>query len=378
MNKYVRGRRMFFLLTLKRTHLILITFILSTLILSVSFYNASPLMTSTPIDESHNQIIEEILSTRNNGFLNGNLEVIEAMYDKNTKLGTWAYEHQMKKMKYLHNWAEKQGIIFSSIKSKFKIRTVKESSNTVSYNFIASTEYSYVYENEPQTENFFRIGTYHSLKLLKVDNSWLIAKEWYTDPFADSLDLENLKTEEFEEYILSSNPRDFSSLNQRRINAVEYADRYCGAAADEEFGFSYNKKYRDYNPLGGDCANFASQILFEGGKFKKTGTWNYTKDGSKSWVNAQAFKDYMINSSRASLIAKGTYNQVFKASFKLLPGDFVAYEKKGKITHISVVTGADSKGYSLVNCHNTDRYRVPWDLGWNNKNIKFWLVRVHY
>ena len=39
------------------------------------------------------------------------------------------------------------------------------------------------------------------------------------------------------------------------------------ASAENEF--KYNKKYRDYNPQGGDCANFASQILFEGGKFKK-------------------------------------------------------------------------------------------------------------
>lgn len=369
---------MFFILTFKRTHLTIISFLLSIFILNVSFYNASPVLTGAYIDESHNQIIEEILSIRNNAFLDGNLEVIEALYDKKTKLGIWAYEHQIKKMKYLHNWAGKQGITFSNIKSKFKIRSLKEGINTVSYNFISSTEYSYIYENEPQTENLFRIGTYHSLKLQKYDNSWLISKEWYTDPFADSLDLENLKAEEFENYILSSNSRDFSKLNQRRLSAVEYADHYCGAAADEEFGFSYNKNYRDYNPLGGDCANFASQILFEGGKFKKNGTWNYIKDGSKSWVNAQSFKDYMINSKRASLIAKGTYNQVFKASFKLLPGDFVAYEKKGKVTHISVVTGADSKGYSLVNCHNTDRFRVPWDLGWNNKNIKFWLVRVHY
>lgn len=369
---------MFFFLTFKRSHVILITFILTIFILSASFYNASPVLTSAYIDESHIQIVEEILSTRNNAFLEGNLKTMESLYDKNTKLGTWAYEHQLKKMKYLHNWAGKQGILFSNINSKIKIRNVRENGNTSSYNFIASTEYSYVYENEPQTENFFRIGTYHSLKLQKNNNVWLITKEWYTDPFADSLDLENLKTEEFEKYILSSNSRDFSDLNQRRINAIEYADHFCGAAADEEFGYSYNKKYRDYNPLGGDCANFASQILFEGGKFKKNGTWNYIKDGSKSWVNAQAFKDYMLNSGRASLIARGTYNQVFKASFKLMPGDFVAYEKKGKVTHISVVTGADSKGYSLVNCHNTDRFRVPWDLGWSNKNIKFWLVRVHY
>ena len=369
---------MLFLLTFKRTKFLLKIFILVLLIINISFYKDSPILTSTQIDESNIQIIEELLYSRNSTLLNGDLETIQALYDRNTKLGTWAYEHQLKKMKYLHNWAGKQGIIFTNIESKFKIRNVKENGNTTSYNFICSTEYSYVYENEPEIENLFRIGTYHSLKLQKIDNSWLIVKEWYTDPFADSLELEDLKKEEFKEFILKSNPRDFSNLNQRRVSAVEYADRYCGAAADEEFGFSYNKKYKDYNPLGGDCANFASQILFEGGKFKKTKAWNYTKDGSKSWVNAQAFKDYMLNSGRASLIAKGSYNQVFKASFKLLPGDFVAYEKKGKVTHISVVTGADSKGYSLVNCHNTDRYRVPWDLGWSNNNIKFWLVRVHY
>lgn len=377
MGKHMRCRRMLSLFNFKRAKLIFV-FLILILAINISFYKDSPILTSVNIDENNIQIIEELLTTRNNALLNGNTEVIQSLYDRNTKLGAWAYEHQMKKMQYLNNWAEKQGIIFSDINSIFKIRSVKENGDTTSYNFICSTEYKYVYENEPEIENTFRIGTYHSLKIRKIDNTWLIVKEWYTDPFADSLEIENLKRDEFKEYILSSKPRDFSNLNQRRVNAVEYADRYCGAAADEEFGFSYNKKYRDYNPLGGDCANFASQILFEGGKFKKTGAWNYTNSGTKSWINAQAFKDYMLNSGRASVIAKGTYNQVFKASFKLLPGDFVAYEKKGKVTHISVVTGADSKGYSLVNCHNTDRYRVPWDLGWSNNNIKFWLVRVHY
>lgn len=367
-----------FFIAIKRSSLILIFIVLTLVILSLSSYNTSIIETSVPIDEDHAKIIEGIFDTRNNAFLEGNLKAIEALYNKNTKLGTWAYEHQLKKMNYLHNWAEKQGVNFSNITSEIKIRSAKEKDNTISFNFLASTEYSYFYENDSNTENSFRIGTYHSMKLENHDNNWLIVKEWYTDPFADSLDTKNLKKEEFEEYILNSSPRDFSDLNKRRLSAVEYADRYCGAASCEEFGYSYNKKYRDYNPLGGDCANFASQILFEGGKFKKTGAWNYIKDGSRSWVNAQAFKDFMINSGRASVIARGTYNQVFKASFKLIPGDFVAYEKKGKVTHISVVTGADSMGYSLVNCHNTDRYRVPWDLGWSNENIKFWLVRVHY
>lgn len=330
MNKHIRGRTMLFFLTIKRSYVILFTFILIIIALSISFYVASPVSTDVNVDETHTQIIEQILSVRNTAFLEENTEALKSLYNKNTKLGTWACEHQLTKMKYLHSWAEKQGIVFSNIVSKVKIRSAKENGNATSYYFIASTEYKYVYENAPETENFFRIGTYHSLRLEKSDNNLLITKEWYTDPFADSLGNENLKTEEFKNYLLSSNSRDFSDLNQRRINAVEYADRYCGAAASEEYGYSYNKKYLDYNPLGGDCANFASQILFEGGKFKKTGAWNYIKDGSKAWVNAQAFKDFMLYNGRASLIARGTYNQVFKASFKLLPGDFVAYEKKVK------------------------------------------------
>ena len=108
--------------------------------------------------------------------------------------------------------------------------------------------------------------------------------------------------------------------------------------------------------------------MYEGGKFKKTSVWNYYKnDGSQAWVNAQSFKNFLVSCWRGSVIVYGTYDKVLKLSYKLLPGDIIAYEKKGKVVHISVVTGADSRGYSLVNCHNTDRYRVPWDLGWSDK-----------
>lgn len=160
---------------------------------------------------------------------------------------------------------------------------------------------------------------------------------------------------------------------------MEYAEKYCGAASEEKYGFKYNKKYRDYNSQGGNCANFASQILFEGAKFKKNGAWNYDGRGATGpWLNADKFKNYWVGSGRASVIAHGSYEKVYKASYKLLPGDFVAYEKKGDITHISVVTGADSKGYSLVTCHNADRNNVPWDLGWSDKKIRFWLIHVNH
>jgi len=323
--------------------------------------------------------VKKIFILRNQSLLSQNTDMLTSIYDKNVRNGLWAYEHEIKKMKYLHKWSDKQAVKFIKIDSHVMVTNAKEKGDGYTVSLKVSTEYRYVYENSPASINTFRIGTYHSLDIMPKAEGWLITKEWYTDPFADSLHLDDIKSQEIKQFILSSAPQDLSVLNERRIKAVAYADQYCGAASLPEYGFKYNPKYRNFNPMGGDCANFASQMLFEGGGFRKTGTWNYKNGtGSRAWLNAQGFNSYMLNSGRASLIARGSFDKVFKLSYKLLPGDYIAYEKNGKVTHISVVTGIDSKGYALVNSHNTDRYRVPWDLGWSNKGIRFWLVRVHY
>lgn len=350
------------------------------LILLINAYQPSRVLSSTlDSKEEVANSIKQIFENRNKALANGDLEFIESIYDKNTKYGTWAFQYEERKMKYIHNWGEKQGVKFIDITPQIVIRSIRGNADKYSVSLMCATEYKYVYEDSPDIVNTSRIGTSHLVQIANKDGVWIITKEWYKDPFADSLNLDNLKVDSMKQYMLAQTSRDFSSINQRRLKAVEYADQYCGTASEEQYGFKYNRKYRDYNPQGGDCANFASQILFEGAKFKKNFAWNYDGSGAtRAWLNADGFKDYMIYSGRASVIAAGSYDKVYKASYKLLPGDFVAYEKKGDITHISVVTGADSKGYPLVSCHNTDRNRVPWDLGWSDKSIKFWLVRVHY
>lgn len=323
--------------------------------------------------------IQQIFKNRNEAIVDGNLELIQGIYNTNTRYGVWAYEHEKKKVEYIRNWEAKQGVKITHIIPKIVIRSIKGNENKISVNLICSTEYKYIYEDDPKTVNTSRIGTEHYLQLINKDNKWIIIKEWYKDPFADSLNLDNLKVDSIKQYILSNKARDFTNINERRIGALNYANQYCGIAAEEKYGFKYNRSYRNYNPEGGDCANFASQMLFEGGEFRKNFTWNYnSKDATRSWLNADGLKNYMIYSGRASVVAYGNYEKVYKESYNLLPGDFVAYEKKGDVTHISVVTGADSRGYTLVTCHNTDRNNVPWDLGWSDKNIKFWLINVHY
>lgn len=331
------------------------------------------------INTQYQLLLENLFDYRNKALLDKNDNMLKELYDTNIKTGLWAYEHEATKMKYLENWSNKQGVKFRDIKTRVKIKKVKEKEEDL-YGIICtvSTEYKYSYENQSDIVNMFRIGTYHYLNVKIRDNQYIITKEWYTDPFADSLNLDNINSEDIKSYILSQPSVDIE-LTEEQKKAVDYAHQYCGAAADEEHGFKFNPNYKNFNPEGGDCANFASQIMFESGKFKKNSIWNYSNgDGTKAWVNAQGFKNYILNSGRGSLLARGTYQEIYKQAYNLRPGDFVGYEKGGRITHVSTVTGLDSKGYPLVTCHNTDRYLVPWDLGWSDKAIRFHLIHVNY
>ena len=324
-----------------------------------------------------NNILNEVFDEKDNYILNKDIENLKKFYNLNNKFSNWAYESEVKKINYLNNWSEKQGIEFKNIKSNIIINKVKEKEKGV-YSIICtiSTRFTYCYSNELDCENTFGLGTTHYLDLINDNDEWIINKEWYTDPFADCLNLNKLKVNKIREFILSQQHPEYT-LSDRLEKAINYAHLYCGATISDD-SFNYNTNYQNFNAQGGDCANFASQILLEGG-FKKNSTWNYSKgNGTKSWVNAQAFKNYMINSGRANYITKGNYEKIYKDAYKLRPGDFVAYEKNGKITHISTVTGLDSKGYPLVTCHNTDRLLVPYDLGWSNDNIIFHLIHVNY
>ncbi len=325
------------------------------------------------------KIIKDIFCLRNECLLNQDLDTLKTLFLTDEKNGRWAYEFEVQRAGYLSGWAAKQGVLFTKIGSDIIIKSVKQVGRGYSFYVLTSNEYTYVYQDSPETENTFRLGSYHSVDLIPAEeeNKWVISREWYDDPLLDSINSSRF-TEEITAYITGHSPIDISGLSASRAAAVEYADMYCGTASDGQNDFSYNSEYTNYNALGGDCANFASQALLAGG-FKKNGTWNYAGGkGSRAWVNAQALKNFLVYSGRASQLAKGSYKEIYQYAYSLRPGDIVAYVKKGKVTHVSVVTGADSKGYPLVSCHNLDRNRVPWDIGWSGDNIQFILLNVSY
>lgn len=62
---------------------------------------------------------------------------------------------------------------------------------------------------------------------------------------------------------------------------------------------------------------------------------------------------------------------------QIRPGDLIGYFEGGRVVHFAVVVGYDPDGYPLVISHSADRYRVPWDLGWD-RSTRFLLYHVHY
>lgn len=329
--------------------------------------------------ENWEEIIDAIFSLRNECILQQDTETLKTIFLTNEKNGRWAYDFEVQRATYLNNWALKQGVKVTAINSTIKIKSIKKVGRGYALYVMTSNEYKYVYMDEPEAENSFRLGAYHSVDIIpkEKNDGWIISREWYDDPLLDTINMTHV-SDEMTAYITAHPQTDISNISSPRVAAVAYAYQYCGAADDGKNNFSYNSEYSNYNALGGDCANFASQALFEGG-FKKNSTWNYTGGkGSRAWVNAQALKNYLLNSGRASLLAAGSYKEIYQYAYSLRPGDIVAYVKKGKVAHVSVVTGVDSKGYPLVSCHNLDRCDVPWDIGWSGDSIKFALLNVSY
>ena len=329
-------------------------------------------------EEEFEKKIQQIIDNRNKAIV-GDIKLLEDLYDKETSNGRWAYEQVERKSEYLKQWAEKQTTIIGSIDSKVFLRSIKEINEGYQLSLAVTTEYTYIYEDDSsEYENSSRMGTYHSIDLVKKDGNWKITREWYADPFTNASELLQRDVDYSNEIIQSRGVRDLTDLSDARKKAVKYADNYCGVGRPPDYSFHYNLDYKNYNTLGGNCTNYVSQVIHEAG-MSKTPTWNYHNgEGNRAWVNASAFHNYMIYSGRGSVIASGTYEQVLEKSYDLLPGDYIALEREGKVGHNVVVSGVDSRGYTLVNGNNPDVYKVPWDFGWSNEGVKFHLVRVNY
>ena len=166
------------------------------------------------------EVISGLFNLRNGCVVSGDLEKLKSVYLTSEQNGLWAYENEKNRAKAIQIWSRKQGATMLCINTEFVIKRVKKVGRGYSFYIVASNEYNYSYNDDPDTVNIFRIGTYHSLDLIpgKDGNSWIISREWYDDPFSKIPDAEF--PVEISEYITSMTLPDLSGLSARRIKAA--------------------------------------------------------------------------------------------------------------------------------------------------------------
>lgn len=330
----------------------------------------------------------------------GAADTLDRFYDLSAVHGRWALEREKRKVNYVNTWAAKRGVRFIGSDFKYRIHNFQPKGDTVWLSLSHTLRLDYVYPDAPESVNSFGIGTRHAIQVVRKGDRWLIRREWYSDPLGEDAVVPEVRPADLPSgavigVTLYGEHTGFQAKSrvQRRAYdreaAVAYADRYCGRAWGCGNNHQYNRRYRDYTYIGGDCTNFVSQAMGdrEGGKLPQDGVWYHSPsgEGSQAWVQASRLASYLIYSGRARLVAKGQFSEVVQptaqhpdgAISSLEKGDLIAYQEKGRLEHFAIITGFDSKGYPLVNTHTADRYRVPWDLGWDRKTV-FWLLQINY
>ena len=149
-----------------------------------------------------------------------------------------------------------------------------------------------------------------------------------------------------------------------RNAAVEYAHKWA---------FLRNPQFTDFSEMGGDCTNFASQVLYAGYgemNFKRLYGWYYNNinDRTPSWTGVDELYNFLINNQGPGPRA------VVVGIDDVLPGDLIQldFDGDGRFDHTPVIVevGDFTPETLLVAAHTNDSDFRPLST-YNYQNIRF-------
>ncbi|MCX7708926.1 MAG: amidase domain-containing protein [Clostridia bacterium] len=139
-----------------------------------------------------------------------------------------------------------------------------------------------------------------------------------------------------------------------RVKAVEYARKWA---------MKRNPQYLDFDKYGGDCTNFASQVLFAGSgimNYKPTYGWYYINANKRtaSWTGVNFLYNFLIGNKGSGPFAEEVDVKDVK------PGDLVQVSFNGgnhyNHTPVIINTGTTPSVENIrIAAHSDDRENDP-------------------
>lgn len=318
--------------------------------------------------------------------------VLHQIFVRGSRVSDEAYRHAHARAAFLAAWGKARGVDFNGVQVTLRTPSIRfVGDSRIQLFAIVSEAFRYASPLEPHACEQFGIGVHHVYVIEQQAGQWRIRSDDFTDPLDQDSRIPGDARPELMMRVRTMPLHDAAGTrhtpSSTAARALLYARRFCGAAPGCGNRGRYHPRYNDYNGDGGDCTNFASQAL-RAGRFRETPVWSYDPwrgEGSPAWANAGALMDFLTASGRATQYAYGTFRAMTRATTafpagavsRLRAGDLIAYEERGRIVHFAVVVGRNPFDYVVVNSHTADRYRVPWDIGWDRHTV-FHLLHVHY
>ena len=135
-------------------------------------------------------------------------------------------------------------------------------------------------------------------------------------------------------------------------------DRAAAVAYARRWALTRNPAYYDFELIGGDCTNFASQSIYAGARvmnYTPTLGWYYRSaaDRAPAWSGVEYLHRFLINNRSVGPYAREVARDEVEA------GDVVQLAKGGDYYHSPVITAVQPT--ILVAAHSYDALDRPLD-----------------
>jgi hypothetical protein len=243
------------------------------------------------------------------------------------------------------------------------------------------------------------VATDHHIELSQKGGEWFVVSDSYLDWFNQKLAPDHATpraapaapapSQQSGVHVEPETAPSGNSMTYNRIAALTYADMYAT---------SYNPNYYNYNPDGGDCANFVSQALYDpvyganlpredpnwyylygqSGAAASPIAWRYTPSQHQFLINNPygSYYDFGYFGTSGSWSATNAYDKSY-----MLTGDIHFYDwySDGLIRHATIAVGYLGDGTTLIDSHNLDRKRVRYDFDASYDNgTTYYMDRINH